>query len=176
MKNTLLILILISGLVISCQKNDSNSNTPAPVVVTAHQYGYNNGVCYDYTANVNADPSLCSQQYNNTNNGYYWNGVNCMSSYNGQIVTSNFCNNNYYNNFNNNTRWVNGQCVNNAGQVVNQYYCASQAYTGQCQGLYISYKEVGSYFQYYRTYQCWGSNCRGKTLTEYSTGREVLCQ
>ncbi|MCB0367981.1 MAG: hypothetical protein KDD45_00730 [Bdellovibrionales bacterium] len=179
MKKTLLSLILVSGLVISCQKSDSNSNTP--VVTTPHTYGYNNGTCYDYTANIAVDISICNQQgvYNN-NSGYYMNGNNCVSSVNGQVVPPQLCNNNYYNSYNsyNNTGHfdANHNCVNNAGQIINQIYCMNQAYAGQCQGLYIYYYDDNPMFPIYKVYNCWGSNCSGKTLYEYYSRKQVTCQ
>lgn len=180
MKKALVILAFISGLISACQKNDSNSNTPVVAAPAAHQYGYNNGVCYDYTVNANVDASNCANIYNNNNNGFYWNGGNCIASNTGQVVASSYCQN--INNYNNpygggywgytTGSWSNGNCVNQAGQVINQYYCYSQTYTGQCQGLYYELKNYG----FYISYQCWGNLCKGKTLIEYNTGRQVTCQ
>lgn len=178
MKKAFVFLAFISGLISACQKSDSNSNTPAVATPAVHQYGYNNGVCYDYTANVNVDASLCANMQNN-NSGFYWSGSNCIASNTGQPVASSYCQN--INNYNNpyggywgytTGNWSNGNCVNQAGQIINQYYCFNQNYTGQCQGLYYELKNYG----FYISYQCWGSLCRGKTLIEYNTGRQVTCQ
>lgn len=163
MKKLVLCLILISGITISCQKSDSNSNTPAPVVVAPHQYNYNNGVCYDYTMNVNADPSFCPQPNPATN------AMNNPNYYNNGMYNPNGMYNSFYNS---NGRWLNGNCVNTAGQTIDQYYCLSQTYPGQCQGLYIQYYEYGLY----TTYQCVAALCKGKTLIEYATGKQVVCQ
>lgn len=185
MKKALVILTLVSSMMIACQKNDSNSNTPVTAAPAVHQYGYNNGVCYDYTANVNVDASLCNGSvYNNGNTGFYWSGTNCMASNTGQVVNQSYCqniNNNPYGNWGNgywgngyygNGTWSNGNCINSAGQIMNQAYCYNTTYTGQCQGLYYDMKGYG----FYITYQCWGNLCRGKTLYEYNSGRQVTCQ
>lgn len=164
MKKTFLALVLVSSLVISCQKNNDNNSTPAPapapvpVPAQPHQYGFNNGTCFDFTTNTPVDPSLCNNLpnngYNNNNGGFYGGG---------------YYGNGYYGNTN--VRWLNGNCVNAAGQTISQLYCYNLTYSGQCNGIYVRYS--AGYFEYFR---CWGTLCKGQTLMEYSSGKQITCQ
>lgn len=70
--------------------------------------------------------------------------------------------------------YVNGLCYASNGVQVATGYCTSTSTTntsGVCYGNYI-YNQNG-YMQYG---VCYGSNCRGYTLIEVSTGRTVTCQ
>ncbi|NUM57466.1 MAG: hypothetical protein HUU56_02480 [Bdellovibrionaceae bacterium] len=181
----LFLVILTSVFFISCQNKSSNNPTPTPVVtpqvVTTGQFGYNNGACYDYTRNIQVDYTLCNGTVSNFNNGYSWNGYNCVLTSTQKVVDSTYCNitaNAWNNQFGATSgRWVNGNCLNTAGQTINQLYCLDQTYVGQCQGLYYQVlNKSSSYYQFYRYYDCVGSNCRGKTLIDSTTNREVTCQ
>lgn len=153
------IAIILSVFVVSCaQKNDATQTT----TTTTGQYGYANGACYDYTNKQYVATSYCSTTTAGT--GYQLSNGICYSTSTGQQVASGFCtstNSGYYSN--------NGYCyMSSTGQQVDNSYCSSTTTTGsQCIGIYIY---NGSYVQ------CNGSNCRGYTLIQATTGTAVTCQ
>ncbi len=96
--------------------------------------------------------------------GYQLSNGICYSTSTGQQVASGFCtstNSGYYSN--------NGFCyMSSTGQQVDNSFCSTNTTPGgQCVGVYIW---NGSYVQ------CNGSNCRGYTLIQATTGTSVLCQ
>lgn len=113
------------------------------------QYTYSNGMCYQTSTNQQVDPSLCNNNNNNSNNGYVYNNGYCYSTTTGQYVNPSYC-----------TNTGNGTGNGNG-------YAGYQ----QCYGTYV-YMNYGQ--QQYVT--CNGSNCRGYTLYQPSTGQPVYCQ
>lgn len=73
--------------------------------------------------------------------------------------------------------WNNGYCYSSTGQIVTSSYCSgatsttTTATTGVCNGYYLY-----NYNGYQQFVMCYGTNCRGYTLTEYMTGRQITCQ
>lgn len=81
-------------------------------------------------------------------------------------VTSNLCTSQYY--------WSNGSCYSVNGQIVNANLCSMNTSTtaaSQCYGSYI-YSNYGQM----QMVTCAGVNCRGYTLIEAASGRQVSCQ
>lgn len=99
--------------------------------------------------------------------GYYMANGYCYAR-NGQVVQSQFCNQNMTGGF----YTANGYCYSNSGQVVNSAYCTNNGGmmggTAQCMGTYY-YPQNGSLQQVY----CNG-NCSGYMLYN-QLGQAVQC-
>jgi hypothetical protein len=95
----------------------------------------------------------------------YINGA-CYDYTNKQYVTTSFCTTTTAST---GYQLSNGICYSTStGQQVDNSYCSSNTTTGsQCIGVYIY---NGQYVQ------CNGSNCRGYTLIQATTGTPVTCQ
>lgn len=146
-------------LAVACGKSNDDSNNSSN-----HTYGMVSGMCYDYTSQVYVATTNCA---NNTS--YYWNSGTCISAATGQAVNSAYCSTS---NSNNGYVLSNGICYSSLnGQQVPVSYCSATSSTAQCYGSYI-YNSNG----YMQPVQCQGANCRGYTLIEAATGRQVLCQ
>jgi hypothetical protein len=146
-------------LAVACGKSNDDSNNSSN-----HTYGMVNGMCYDYTSQVYTTTASCA---NNTS--YYWSSGSCISAATGQAVNSAYCSTSTANN-----GYVlsNGICYSTInGQQAPVSYCSATSGTGQCYGTYY-YNNNGNM----QMGQCQGANCRGMTLIEATTGRQVLCQ
>lgn len=159
---------MLSVLMAGCAK-ESNSTTTA---AAAAQYGVVNGSCYNYTSGVYVLSSYCSSLTATTNSGYTYSNGYCYSTSTGQVVDTSYCSSTtaasgytYYN----------GYCYSTStGQQVNTSYCSSATggtTNGACYGTYIY--NYNGYAQYVT---CSGSNCRGYTLIQTTTGQQVYCQ
>jgi hypothetical protein len=116
--------------------------------INTGQYSMLNGGCYDNVSRTYVAANLCSGVGATGNTGYmYQNGL-CYSTTTGQQVQVNYCNN-----------------------VAGGVNGVNGMYGTQCVGTYI-YNQGG-----YPTYvNCNGTNCRGYTLIEATTQRQVYCQ
>lgn len=67
----------------------------------------------------------------------------------------------------------NGTCMSSTGQPVAASFCSTNLppSAGPCYGNYIYYGNGYPEYGY-----CYGSNCKGYSLTEAATGKTVTCQ
>jgi hypothetical protein len=185
---------VLIALTVACDKKGSD---PAPAPAPAPVYHYVNGACHDVNNqpvaanlcanlpingnyrwngttctdanNVPVAASLC--QVGNANGNYRWNGVTC-TDLNNQPVSPALCS---PMGLNEQFRIIDGNCIHMMTyQWVNYSYCSGVTgyNANQCNGMYMKFYGSGAW----ATIQCFGSFCRGQTLTEVSTGRQVTCQ
>jgi hypothetical protein len=157
------LIILVIGAVTlalsACNNNKSDNND----VNAATRYSYINGGCWDSTVNQFTQATFCTQSQ------YVW-GANgtCYQAATNQPVQPALCstvNNGYY--------MSNGICYNPQAQPVTTTLCSNNgSVVGQCVGPYIYTDASGNRMPT----TCAGANCRGYTLIEQATGRQVSCQ
>ena len=190
--STKLVLGTIAAFLVACDKKSDSSPTPVPAV-PAVAYRWDGVTCRD----VNGSPvaqNLCNTatttglyrmvgtqcldnnnnpvamtlcQTNGVNGNYRWNGYQCVD-YNGLAVAQQLCQSSLANGY----QILNGSCYTNQGSWVTYSYCTgvSGYVAGQCNGTYVMY-----HTGFFQTIECQGTNCKGLTLQEYYSGRQVVC-
>lgn len=151
-----LLTVLASASIFGCSKNSSDNTPVTPI------YTYSNGICYSNNGQQVAS-TLC------TNNGYQLIGGNCIQTSTNQVVTPSLCTQGV----NSQYQYVNGQCISLVnGQAVTPTLCQNTG-VGVAQACYGWYQNASGQQGYCNGP---GSGCGGMTLTELSTGRQVICQ
>gem|GEM_PF-1783148 len=185
-KNYFLFFAASSALALAGCNNGGGGGGSAPA---ASPYTWSNGVCMG-PGGVQANPQLCQT----ANNGYTWNGTQCMGPgnvpaapqfcqnqqqcnpvgyQNGGYQNNGYQNGGYQNGYNSGypNGYNNGYNNGYGSQLPsNNTYCPPTAGGGQYQQCYGQY-----YFSSQMIY-CSGQNCRGYTMTEATSGRQVVCQ
>lgn len=168
LKNFFLYFAAASALALAGCNNGGGGGGSAPA---APAYTWSNGVCIG-PGGVQVNPQLCQT----SNNGYTWNGFQCMGPGNVPAAPQ-YCQNQQQCNP---VGYQNGGYPNGYGSGYpngygsqypnNNNYCPPTNNGGQYQQCY------GQYYFSGQIISCRGQDCRGYTMTEVTSGRQVLCQ